>query len=631
MTQIDPARLEALGPAERIISALTQFTDHLYHGRPGFVVKDARYNIGVRWTHATWRVQEDGSKVVFQKDKVGNKTVETRKGVLDADGKTVRENGLVVGEYRKPGLFPEVAAWMYGQIAEVFKLDNELAARWASWAFDQERKDVKVVLAAFLLVQNRKGDPVRNNGKIEFRDDDFRAVGEAMVLTRKKGSELNPRQVLLIDEVLDLPQVREINLKLGFNQSSKNPQKRRYKKAVHKWLVYREDNPKLLAGLVKGGMKGIVRSLATTSAYKPQNPESFYKTLRWKQTQAKDGRRKLGFDVQLDAAETWTGLTEAQICEKIVSEKPSWKVIVGRLPADGVTRAVVAAAVEAKVFSNKDLIILTPTLEDLGLLDVEPVKSAWKKAAQEAEDQRALNIAKNVKKEETKKALEAAADAATAKAIEKVTRNLRTYFFVDKSGSMQGAIETCTRILSKFLGGFPLDRVHVAVFNTIGSELTFKSGSSAAVEHAFKGHTAGGGTYHASGVAALARHKPKEGEDALFIFIGDEEEDGGGLALSTAVSQLGFKPSAFARLYVKGTQSHGRGSAVRGAAARLGIPCLEIQESLFDDPYSVTHTLTNLIASTPVTAAPTVAPVARRTTLIEQILNTPLLQKPTWA
>ena len=41
-------RVEALGPAERIINAITQHVDHMVHNRPGLVVNDARHNVGVR-------------------------------------------------------------------------------------------------------------------------------------------------------------------------------------------------------------------------------------------------------------------------------------------------------------------------------------------------------------------------------------------------------------------------------------------------------------------------------------------------------------------------------------------------------------------------------------------------------
>lgn len=382
----------------------------------------------------------------------------------------------------------------------------------------------------------------------------------------------------------------------------------------------------MLAGLVKAGFTGTVRDLAKRTGYKPLTSD-FFKTVRWKQKQAADGRRAIGLDLQIEAAESWDGLTEAQVCERIVADKPKWKVLVGRLPEGvGLTRAVVAAAVEVGALSDKDLIILTPTLEDLGLLTVEPVASAWKGACQRAEDQRSRNIARNVKSKEAKDGLEEAADTATAKAIEKVTKALRIYFIIDKSGSMGPAIEAAKRSLAKFLGGFPLDRTHVSVFNTYGTEIKIQSARSAAVTHAFKGHQAGGGTRYGEGVRALQHHKPQDGEDVLFIFVGDEQGETG-QALAQVVRASGLNPVAF------GLMRFGRvgPQTVTSGAAALGIPCFQIEEALFDDPYAVTNTLTNLIAATPVGQAVVGRPAPRRETLVEQILRTPLLEKPVWA
>ena len=71
-------------------------------------------------------------------------------------------------------------------------------------------------------------------------------------------------------------------------------------------------------------------------------------------------------------------------------------------------------------------------------------------------------------------------------------------------------------------------------------------------------------------------------------------------------------------------------TAVRETANRLGIPCLMLDDRTFEDPYAITRTIRALIAATPVGEA--VAGRARpRVTLVDQILQTELLQKPAWA
>lgn len=613
---------EKLGPAEKILQTLLNYTDHMVHNRPGMVMSDARHTIGVRWVPVTHKV-EVGQKVVYELTKAGKKTNNVRRGLMREDLKVV-ENGRVVGEYRAPGLFPEVAAWMYRQVADVWKMDNEFAARWASHAFGQEHRDLKVVLAAFMLVQARKGDPVLDGGRVAFYDDDFRDVGEAMMLIhRRDGKDLNPKLLLRVHDLLKLPAVAAINRELGFGNSARHPFLGRWPKAVEKWLQFREENPKMLDGLVKAGFKSTVKNLARTVGYKPATPR-FFEALSWSQDQAKDGRRQMLIGVELAKGESWEGLTEAQVCEKIVTEKPDWKRVVGLLPkALGVTRAIMSAAVESGALSNKDLIILTPTLEELGLLEVKEVKAKWDRALKKAEDDmRAANIARNVKSKDVQEQLQGAADTALQKTVEAVTRNLRIYAFVDISGSMTNAIARAKELIGKFLQGFPLDRTHVAVFNTAGRPVEIKHASAAGVEQAFRGISASGGTSHGAGVLALAGFKPKDDEDTLFIFVGDEGENG---TFEHYVQQSGLRPMAFGLLKVSEA-----GSVITRTAAQLGVPCFMIEPHTFEDVYAIPRTIRNLVAATPVGVAARVA-ATPRASLVDQILKTELLKKPAWA
>jgi len=622
---LDPRRVEALGPAEHVVQTLTQTVDHAVHNRPGAVFPAPNTAIGVRWEQVTWK-QEGPEKVVYRLSKAGKKTVRTRIGVLEADGRTIREGDRIIGEYQKPGLFPEVVTYLYKQIADLWAMDNEFAAHLASWSFARDHRDLKVILAAFMLVQNRSGEPIRDaDGKIEFHDDDFRAVGEAMCLLRGGKDDFNPKLVLRIGDVLALKGVAEINRTLGFGRSAREPAMGRYTKAVEKYLRHRERNPKMLEGLVKAGFRTSVMALARRIGYKPETPK-FFDILRWKQVQAKDGRRALAIGKKVRKADTWEGLSEAEICEKIVRDKPNYKLIVGKLPKTGLTRAIMAAAVEAGALSDTDLIILTPTLEELGLLKVPGIKDRWDRAIKTAESQRAANIAKNVKKAETVEKLQEAADTAVKKAVEEVVKGIRVYFIVDRSSSMTQSIEMAKTYLEKFLGAFPLDKTHVAIFNTMGEELTLKSSSSAGVRQAFAGRNACGGTSYAQGVRAVAHRKPDPDEDSLMIFVGDEE-DYNLAGLVKTIRDSGINPMAFGLLKVPG----GIGSIVRDAAVQLGIPCFMIEEGIFADPYQVPRVIRNLIAATPV-GQPTVArPVAKRKTLVQEILETKILERPAWA
>ena len=623
---------ENLGPADRLIATLLNHSDHMVHNRPGMVVADARHAIGVRWEPVTHKVNEEGKKVVYKLTKVGKKTEKTEVGQLWADN-TVRNARTKVADYRPAGLFPEVAEWMYRQCVEVWKLDNEFAARWASHSFVGEHRDIKVVLAALMLVQSRKGDPEKDEDGSVLYDDDYRDVGEAMVLRGDKGARLDPKLLLRIHDFLSLDGIAAINRELGFGKSTRRPFYGRWEKAVTKWLLYREENPKMLAGLVKAGFRQSVMRLARKVGYKPST-DKFFELLRWKQAQAKDGRRELAIGKEVEAAETWEGLTEEEICVRIVETKPNYKRIVGLVPSSvGLTRAIVAAAIEAGGMSDKDLIIATPTLEDLGLLTVQEVKERWEKALKAAEDQRATNIASRVKNKATKEKLEEAADTAVQKAVEEVVKDVRVYIFVDVSSSMQQAIVEAKKYIEKFVQAFPLDQLHVAIFNTRGTEVIIKSaterdgksyGSAATVRQAFRGKNAGGGTEYGAGVMALRHHAPKPEEDVVFIFVGDEEAHN----FAPYVEPSGLRPMAFGLVRV----GNSRYKCVQETAVTLNIPCFMISEETFADPYAIPRTMQALISATPVgvVRAPN-RPAARRVSLAETISKTELLQKPVWA
>jgi len=633
-----PLAPEALGPAERILQTVLQFHDHAVHNRPGVVTTDPSTPIGVRWEFCTHKVEKNAQtgadeKVVYFLRKQGKKNLRVRAGVMGETKKNgsadVTEGGRKIGEYRRPGLFPEVVAYLYRQVAEVWKLDNEFAARWASYQFGEEHRDLKVILAAFMLVQSRRGEPVMEGGKAVFFDDDFRAVGEAMMLVRKKdGKDLNPKLLLRIRDVLRLPEVVEVNRRLGFGRSAKHAPLGRWDKAVEKWLRHREENPTMLAGLMKSGFRTTVMELAQTVRYRPETPY-FFDVLRWKQNQSKDGRREISIGKEVRAAETWWGFSEAQICMLIEKEKPNYKRIVSLVPKEiGLTPAIVCAAVEFGAMSDKDLVAATPTLEDLNLLEVQTVRERWEKATRAATDMRAANVAKRVKSETAKAGLEKAADEALKKATEEAMKAMRCYVFIDRSGSMVTAIEAAKNLLPRFLPAFPADKLHIAYFNTVGTEVKLKAHTAAGVEQAFKGVMATGGTDHGSGVRALAHHKPQDDEDVIFIFIGDQQED---RTFDAVVKWAGLRPMAFGFVHTRGTDGEHR-KAVEQTAANLQIPCFRIDEKTFADTYAAPRTIRALVAATPVgirnvpmQAAP------KRVSLVETIMKTELLMRPAWA
>ena len=163
-----------------------------------------------------------------------------------------------------------------------------------------------------------------------------------------------------------------------------------------------------------------------------------------------------------------------------MTQRLRYKDAVGRLPADiGLTPAIMVALLPS--LSDRDLRQLTPTLEELGLLvGAGDPCAAGRRRSQSATDQRGLNIAKNVRDAGLKEKLADSADNAAKKAVAAATEeaDVRVMFLVDKSGSMQGAIESSKEALAKILAGFPLDKLHVAAFDTMGQVLKPKAASA---------------------------------------------------------------------------------------------------------------------------------------------------------
>ncbi len=580
-----PLPEEQMGPAERLLDVVLGSSAHLWHNRPGI-------DVGGVWRPA---------------------------------GKASRgARGTPV----KPGLFVPAAVALYTRLLEINRLNAELMAHFASYALvETDWRDLKVAAAALMLVQSRAGIPVHDDdGTVAFHDDDYRRVGEAMILhyQRKSPRMMTPKGVLRVAELLETPEIAALNRSAGFGDpAARRPTLGRWSKAATRWLAIREANRPMLEGLVRSGYKQTIKNLARKVGYKPQSAD-FFAILGWKQSQADDGRRELGLDgLELVKSERFDGLSEAEICETIAAGRGSYKEVVGRLPADiGLTPAIMVALLPT--LSDRDLRQLTPTLEELGLLVVPEIRDRWEKAIHAATDQRGLNIAKNVRSRELGEKLEEAADHAARQAVAEASAesDVRVMFLVDKSGSMQGAIDQSKEALGRILAGFPLEKLHVAAFDTMGTVLRPKAASRAAVQHMLASIKAAGGTIHGAAVQALNREGVVVPPSAtlIVIVVGDEAGEAGE-SLAETFRRLGYRVGAMALLLslAPGAQ---RGSTVRDCARALRVPYSEVTVDQFDDPYHVTRVLRALIE------APVAAAAVPTSALVEKVMATPLLEPP---
>jgi hypothetical protein len=509
---------EQRGAAERLLALTLDSGAHLWHNRPGL-------DVGGVWQPATRR-----ARVQF-----GLRVSQMRESTRRHWARQARQQPRQSAQLVQPGLFVPAAVNLYGQLLSIYELDAELAARFASYALTQtDWRDLKVCCAALMLVQPRSGAPVHDDdGSVAFYDDDYRAVGEAMVLHYEQGSTkmMTPKAVLRIGELLGVPDIAELNRAAGFaDAAGRKPPLGRWPSAVRQWLAYRERNLPLLEGLVAAGYKETIKALARRSGYRPTTAR-FFEVLGWPQRQASGGHRRVGLDgLDLARRDRFDGLTEEQICERIVTEKLSYKDAVGRLPSGiGLTPAIMVALLPS--LSDRDLRILSPTLESLGLLADAEIRQRWEQALRTATDQRSLHIAGNLRSRELRDKLKEAAEAAVTTAVSETVgdEDVHVMFLIDKSASMEGAIQASKQVLTRILAGFPAERLHIATFDTVGRVLRPKATTRVAVQHMLSDVKAGGGTTHRAALHALSRAgvRMPAGATLIVIVVGDEAgEDG---------------------------------------------------------------------------------------------------------
>ncbi len=590
-TAISTLPKEQRGAAERLLSLVLHGSAHLWHNRPGIEVRGA-------WAPAPRRIPARARRVA-------------------------------------PGLFVPAAVQLYQQLLEIYQLNPDLMVRFASYALlETDWRDLKVATCALMLTQPRAGQPIRDErGRIEFHDDDDRAIGEAMLLWYKRGETkmMNPKAVLRVAQLLEVPQIAALNRRAGFaDPAGTKAPLGRWKSAARKWLRRREENLPLLQGLVRAGFKETIKKIARKAGYKPVS-QIFFELLNWPQKQCMSGHRSVGLgDLKLVKKERFDGFSEAEICEWIKAERLGFKDAVGRLPADvGLTPAIMVALLPT--LSDRDLRILTPTLESLGLLQVPQIVARWKAAIERSSDQRALNIMKNVQSESVKEALETASDRAIQKAVTRATEDmdLHVMFLIDKSGSMEMAIEQSKEALSRILAGFAPEKVHIATFDNVGTIMKPKAPSRRAVTHMLSRVRAGGLTNHGAAIRAFSRagvQIPK-GAELLLIVCGDEAGEKGARFADT-IAQSGYAVSAIGMI-VCIADGWPRGNSVRGCAAALQVPFTELSIDAFDDPYHVPRALAAMlegpVPNAPDRRAPPRQTASKKRGMVDRVMQTPVI------
>ena len=128
--------------------------------------------------------------------------------------------------------------------------------------------------------------------------------------------------------------------------------------------------------------------------------------------------------------------------------------------------------------------------------------------------------------------------------------------------------------LSRILAGFPLEKLHVASFDTMGMHHVPKAANRTAVAHMLSGVSAGGGTMHTAAVHALSAAGVKVPETSkLIVFVVGDEAGEQGARFAQSFADEGYRVDAMALIL---NVAYGRGRAVTAVTAdcaRASRPC----------------------------------------------------------
>lgn len=313
----------------------------------------------------------------------------------------------------------------YLDVAETFaklaKEDPIFLAHFTSYAIGKlDSKDLKVVSTFFNSLSDADGTPFvvkEKDGNVynsEYKKPNFRVVSQAAIF------HLEPKLVL---RILQLAVKKE---SYGGFFSSGSHFSKHLKTAVKKYLRYREENIKIVEGIVKSGLTRIYKNLYRFARISPSLEVAGL--LRWDQ---KDGR-----EIEKREVLSFEGLTDIEIAEKIRNEKITTHVALGALPDE--ISPVIALAVLEQATGNQ-AVILHSLWEEQGLLKDEEVRNLFEEKISTAKDaiDRVERINSNISAE-TKKVM----DNKKSEIRKKATGDIgKVFVHIDISSSMDFAID----------------------------------------------------------------------------------------------------------------------------------------------------------------------------------------------
>jgi hypothetical protein len=464
--------------------------------------------------------------------------------------------------------------------------DPLFLAHFTSYAVKKlDSKDLKVVSIFANSLSDADGTPFYPGS--ELSKPNWRQISQAALMS------LDPKLVLRI--------LKLANSKLKFgNKPVATHFSRRLRKAAHKYLRYREANPKALEGVKKGGLTNIFQNLYRVSRLAPS--VEAVKVLGWTQ---KAGYPGAGVEKQKSIFD-FSNLTDLEIANKIREEKLSPLAVLGALP-DKLTPVVAAAILEQA--SGDQTVILTEMFESQGLLKNKEVKAVYAEKISTAKMAIDRVDRINAKLDQETEAILKDNKAQIRK--DTVGDLGKVFLHIDISGSMTDAIQTAIdkgATIAECVKN-PEVNFHWGLFNSGGKildrpEKFTKDGFAKALY----GQRAGGGT-NCLVLYPTARHLGCD----IDIYITDQGHTDGNIVSMIQNFRANGVPDPKQVVIIN--VGHVTNVLKNGLTA-CGIPVVELNPNQLSESALVSQAIKVALKGT--------------TAVIDEILATPLLSLPKW-
>jgi len=488
--------------------------------------------------------------------------------------------------YSKNKLQIEKALPVVKELIRLGQVDPYFLAHLTSYiAKKTKSKDLKVVSAFASSLSAANGTPFSPGS--EFKKPNLRYIGSSALHL------LDPKNAL---RVLDFAKLK-FGVEGYYNEASHFT--RALKLAFKKYVWYRENNPFILEGIVKSGMKEIHKNIYRGLRMTPSDQAAGI--LRWEQVGRKIELKESQFD--------FTGLTDIEVAEKIRKENLPILPVLGSLREK--MTPVIAVAILEQAEGNQ-VVILRKTFEDLGLLKNKEVMALFKEKISGAKT--ALDRVDTLTKTASKEVAGVMKEAKAQSRKEELGDIGKIFLHLDDSGSMQGVREIAIEkgaIFAECITN-PEDNFKWGMFGSSGQELAIptKFEKDAFAQVLFGARD--GGSTNCFALYPLAR---EYGSD-VDIFVTDQGHTDGNLAskIKRYHEVKNFpKPRACVIINV-GSSEWGIEDIVQKAYEDNGIPVVVMKPEALTESALVVSAIKQAL----------VGPLA----IVDEIMGTELLKLP---